>query len=64
MSNFNLETITLERNGKTYTAQYKVESGLITVYSPFGNKTTQVGSLPKDELARMLLSELINQNSN
>lgn len=38
--------------------RYKVESGMITVTCVHGTKTTHVGGLPPDSLARLLLSEM------
>lgn len=53
--------ISVEVGGKTYHGSYTVEQGMITVHSAGGMKTTQVGSMPVDVLARMLLHELIGQ---
>jgi len=49
----------IEHAGKTHTGTFTVSSGLITVISAYGTKTTQVGSTPPETLAGMLLRELI-----
>lgn len=52
--------VTLERNGKTYTATYRVEKRMITVSTAFGRKSTQLGSSPPEILARITLGEMID----
>lgn len=53
--------VTIERDGKTYHGTYVVERGMITVRCTGGSKTTQVGNMPVEVLARLLLSELVHQ---
>lgn len=53
--------IEMQYNGNTYSAEYTIEGGMITVSGNGGSKTTQVGGTPEDTLARMLLRELINE---
>jgi hypothetical protein len=48
---------TVTRGG--HTAQFKVEGKLLTVTSPLGTKTTQLGALEAEFLAGQLLGELI-----
>lgn len=52
-------TITVNHNGKDYSATYRIEKGVITVRTVYGSKSTQLGSSPPESLARMLLSEMI-----
>jgi len=49
----------IKRGGKTYKASYYILQGIITVVSAWGHKSTQVGDLPPETLARLLLRELI-----
>lgn len=55
------DTVTVEANGKTYTASYAVERKIITVSTPNGSKATQLGNLSPEHLAKMLLKELIRE---
>lgn len=53
--------VSVELNGKTYNGTYTVARGMITVTSVWGTKTTQVGNMPVEMLAKMLLSEIVHQ---
>lgn len=53
---------TIEYQGQTYTGSYKVEHRVITVYSDFGHKSTQLGMLSEEHLAESLLRELIREH--
>lgn len=55
------DTITVESEGKTYTASYNVSKGVITVSTGLDSKSTQVGGLPPEHLAKLLLRELIRE---
>ena len=51
--------VTVERNGKQYSAGYIVEKGLITVRTVYGRKSTQLGSSSPEILAKLILGEMI-----
>ena len=62
--NVDREIITIERNGKKYSAYYKIEKGYVTVYGNLDCKTTQLGGLDREGakgLAELLMSELITE---
>ena len=46
-------------DGKTYTGSYTVESGVVTVTSSYGSKATQLGRTQAEQLARLMLRELV-----
>lgn len=57
-------TVTIEREGRTFTGTWcltgkKVK--MITVSSAYGSKSTQLGGMKPEHLARLLLSELIQE---
>ncbi len=54
-------TVAIEVNGKTHMAFYVVAKKIITVSTGLGSKSTQLGSLPPEHLARILLRELIQE---
>jgi hypothetical protein len=57
-------TITIERDGKTYRGEYRVEKGMMEVTTAAGGrKRTQLGGTPAEALARLLLGELINEGN-
>jgi hypothetical protein len=55
-------TVTAEVDGRKVSGQYTIGAGkhaILTVYSDNGGrKSTQLGGLPPETLARMLLAEL------
>jgi hypothetical protein len=53
--------VTIDLDGKIYQGSYSVERGMITVWAAGGSKTTQVGNIPVETLAKILLSELVHQ---
>ncbi|MCY1369854.1 hypothetical protein D9M68_977530 [compost metagenome] len=53
--------VSIELNGRTYSGRYRVEKGIITVSTMSGSKSTQLGRLPEEALARMLLRELVDE---
>jgi len=54
--------LTVEHEGKTYSATYSVERDIITVSSfDFGWKSAQIGGMPPLTLARLLLHEMITE---
>jgi hypothetical protein len=56
-------TVEIQQGGQTYKGEWKVERGLLTVRYALEHETTQVGNEPHPplELARQLLSELVNK---
>ena len=54
--------ITIEHNGKPYTGSYTVQSGIVTVDSMYGRKSTQVGGSDAERIARLMLGELVIQH--
>ena len=52
--------VTVERDGKQYSAAYTIEKGLITVRTVYARKSTQLGSTPPEVLAKQLLGEMID----
>ena len=56
--------VSIEVNGKTHSANYFLERGMLTVEShEYGRNSTQLGGLTEEGLARMLLSELVGNGS-
>ena len=53
--------VQVESDGVTYKGTYVVEKGIIRVSSGFGFKKTQLGSMPADTLAKMLLLEIVRE---
>jgi hypothetical protein len=51
-----IATVTID--GVAYEGIYYVQHSMVRVESPFGAKATQVGKLPPEAIAKMLLSEL------
>jgi hypothetical protein len=49
----------IEYKGRTYSAFYYVEGGMITVQTARGRQSTQLGGLRLKVLAKMLLEQLI-----
>jgi hypothetical protein len=60
--------VVIERDGKTVTGHYTVESGVVRVTYYGGNavggasKATQVGNSSAERIARMLLGELVGEH--
>ena len=56
-------TVAVEIGGRTYTATYTVSGRrpVLRVTSGFGSKATQLGGMEPEELARVLLSELVEE---
>jgi hypothetical protein len=53
--------ITIEVNGQSVNGRYTVRGGMITVSTIHGSKTTQVGNMNTEALAKMLLRELVEE---
>jgi hypothetical protein len=52
-----IATVTID--GVAYEGIYYVQRSVVCVESPFGAKATQVGKLPPEAIAKILLSELV-----
>ena len=50
--------VTIQRAGKSVKGRYCVTNGQVTVAAWSGTKTAQLGILPAERLAKMLLREL------
>ncbi len=48
-----------EEDGKYYQCKYRVEDGMITARTSKDSKSAQIGDLPPDALANLLLWEFI-----
>ena len=59
MTSNQVSHVSVTINGLTHHGQYRVESGTVYVESPFGSKASPVGGLPPEDVARLLLSELV-----
>ena len=49
----------ISTQGKQYTGAYTIQSGVVTVTSMYGSKSTQLGSSPSERVAGWLLGELV-----
>ena len=56
----NRVSVTVE--GIKLTAPYEIKSGIVTVFSALGSKSTQMGDHTAEYVARMLLREIIEGN--
>ncbi len=57
-------TVNVERDGRTFAGEWRIEKGLITVhFGPSTHKTTQLGGFAEapESLARVLLGELVTE---
>lgn len=48
-------------DGKLHTASWVVSNGWVTVSGPLGAKTTELGKLDPDALARLILTEMVKE---
>ncbi|WP_348767678.1 hypothetical protein [uncultured Salinisphaera sp.] len=53
--------IELELNGKLYRADYSLDENVVTVYGDRGYESTQLGGLSEQQVAKMLLRNLIKK---
>lgn len=53
-------SVEVEVDGTTYSADYHVAGDVVTLTSAFGSKSMTAGSHRPDDVARLLLRELIN----
>ena len=52
--------ISVDFEGKEYRGSYTIQSKMVKVYSAmYGSKATQIGGLPPEEVARMLLHSIL-----
>lgn len=52
--------VTREIGGKSYFGDFEIESGMVILSSEFGQKKAQLGNLPPEHLAGMLLAEQVS----
>ncbi len=57
------DEISIEIDGKKYSGSYFVRGKILTLRSMLGQKSTQLGGMPAEGLARLLLRELITENN-
>lgn len=58
-------TVTLIVEGRTYQADYSISRGvhpMITVSCEFGTRSTQLGGMPEEALARLILSQMVSRD--
>jgi hypothetical protein len=48
-------------DGKLHTASWILSNGWVTVSGPLGAKTTELGKLDPDALARLMLTEMVKE---
>lgn len=53
------EVLEVEFEGKTYRVTYSVANRMVTVRTAFDSKSTQVGALPPEFLAKTMARELL-----
>lgn len=63
MAKTEIHPVEVTVGGVKHTGQYWVDRKILTVSSEFGPKSTQVGSLPPDFLAKQLLRELVQSGA-
>ena len=54
--------VEIQRRGKTYTGEYVVARGMITVIGENGTKTAQLGAASVEAMATDLLREIVDEN--
>ena len=62
MAAINSGSVEIEKDGRTHKAVYSVWKGVLTVSYLGAEKSTQVGRLTNEEVAELLLSEIVNDN--
>ncbi|MDX5360431.1 MAG: hypothetical protein LPL00_03585 [Alphaproteobacteria bacterium] len=53
------DIVSIERDGKTYSGQFELNNGIVTVWYRDKKKATQLGGSPVEVIARQLLSEIL-----
>ena len=56
-----MNRVSVNVEGITLTATYEIKSGLVTVISALGSKSTQMGDNTAEYVARMLLQEIVKE---
>jgi hypothetical protein len=56
-----MDSISVEIDGKTYTGQFEISGRVITVTTPFGRTSTQLGQWDPKVIAAALLRELVQE---
>jgi len=51
--------VSVDVSGTVHHATYSVSSKVVVVQSPYGSRSTQVGGLSADAVARVLLREIV-----
>jgi hypothetical protein len=54
-----METVTIERDGKTYSGHFRVDGGTLIVTTAAGRKSSPLGQASPEVLARVLLREMV-----
>ena len=55
--------VTVEVNGQKISGKYMLRGNIVTVMSPNGQKSTQLGGMTSEGLAKILLRELVTENN-
>lgn len=55
--------VTVEVNGQKISGQYTLRGNIVTVMSSNGQKSTQLGGMTSEGLAKILLRELATENN-
>lgn len=58
-----VKTLTVTLYGVAYHGTYFVQNSIVYVQSTFGSKATQLGKLPPEMVAKLLLSELVRERA-
>ena len=53
------QQVTIDFDGKSYSATYFVSSKVVTVNTLYGKSSTQVGGSPAESIARRLFREIL-----
>lgn len=56
-----MECVEISIDGKTYEADYVLNENVVTVYGEGGSESTQLGGLNEEQVARILLRNLIRK---
>ena len=57
-----IRTVEFEKNGETYSGNYTVQDELLTVTYRMKEKSSLLSGDPPEALAKLLLSELVEEN--
>ena len=56
-----MNRVSVNVEGITLTATYEIKSGVVTVISALGSKSTQMGDNTAEYVARLLLQEIVKE---